>query len=483
MPSPLSQAIAELAKGLRTAQPGINPAELWQKGDLSYKLRPVQRKMASTLNQTGSLTKLLNCSRRIGKSFTALVQSTETLLLEKQVAIRFGAATQKSLRKIIHPLMLEICRDAPPHLRPIWRAQDGLYFFPSTQSELHISGCNNGHEEDLRGTAARRCVLDEAQLIKNLKYVVKDILMPQLLTTGGDLWILGTPPKTPAHEFVEYAQELKQKGSYAEYTIDQSGYPKEVIEQFAEEAGGRDSTTFKREYLCQFIVDSNFSIIPEWQDHFIQEYKPDEYYKFYLRYEGMDIGVRDLTPVLFATYDFKRAVLYVEDEFVINGPKMTTQLLAAGVSAKEQQLWGKLPVHQRVADNNNLILLQDLGLVHGLNFAPTSKDTIEAMVNNLRLWVGAGRVIVNPKCMQTIGSLKYGVWNDKRKDFERSSVFGHFDALAALIYLVRNIDTVTNPIPKGYGINPEKQYVPIEDPLTETEKMIKDIFTQKKRHP
>ena len=31
----------------------------------------------------------------------------------------------------------------------------------------------------------------------------------------------------------------------------------------------------------------------------------------------MDIGVRDLTAVLFAYYDFKKSVLVVEDEFII----------------------------------------------------------------------------------------------------------------------------------------------------------------------
>ncbi len=482
MASPLSIALAEIAKGLKAAPKDLDVKECWKRGDLSYKLRPVQKKMAAMLQKKRSLKKLLNCSRRIGKSFTALVCSSETLLQEKNQAIRFGAPTQKSLRKIIHPLMMEICKDAPEDCRPVWKSQDGLYFFPSTGSELHISACNNGHEEDLRGTAARRCVLDEAQLIKNLKYVIEDILMPQLLTTGGDLWILGTPPKTPAHDFVEYAQILKEKGDYAEYTIDESGYDKSIIEQFCGEAGGRESTTFKREYLCQFVVDSNFSIIPEWKPAFVQEYKRDEFYKFYLRYEGMDIGVRDLTAVLFGTYDFRRATLYIEDEFIINGPKMTTNLISSGVSEKERNLWGNLSVHQRIADNNNLILLQDLSLVHQLHFSPTSKDTLEAMVNNLRLWVSAGRVVVNPKCTQTLGGLQYGVWDDKRKDFETSTVFGHFDALAALIYLVRNIDTITNPIPFNYGLDPEKQFIQIKEPLTQTEKMIKNIFGNRRTH-
>jgi hypothetical protein len=72
------------------------------------------------------------------------------------------------------------------------------------------------------------------------------------------------------------------------------------------------------------------------------------------------------------------------------------------------------------------------------------------------LWVPADWKLTL-KCKMTRGCLKYGVWDEKkhaRNVFAESSVYGHFDHLAALVYLIRCIDTVTNPIPAEYGISP-----------------------------
>lgn len=457
MQSTLSFAFSAIAAGMKSAAPKEN-SEGWERGDLSYKLRPVQHQMSDVLDREG-LKKVLNCSRRIGKSYTVCVKATERALRKEGAQIRFAAATQKSLRKIIHPLMREISKDAPPDLRPIWKAQDGFYLIPKRGSEIHMAGCNNGHEEDLRGTAADLAVVEEAQQVRDLRYVVDDILMPQLLTTGGDLWMIGTPPRTPVHDFVTYAHEAQVKGLYAEYDIYKSGYDPRIIEKFREEAGGAESTTWLREYMCQFVVDKNFAIVPEWKDDYVGSVERDEFFRYYDVYDSMDVGVRDKTAILFAYYDFRRAKLIIEDEWVLSGPQVTTARISEAVKEKEAALYPKHPPHRRVADNDNLILLQDLGSLHGIPFAPTGKDTLEAMVNQVRLWVGQGKVIVHPRCQQLLGCLKYGIWDEKRKKFDRSPAYGHFDALAALVYLIRNVDVNHNPIPATHGITQADHFI------------------------
>lgn len=473
MPSTVSLALGNIAQRLRHSKGSANPnaEKYWRAGDLSYKFWPVQHKMAGVLEapiDVRSLKRVLNCSRRIRKTTTALIKSTELCLRKSGAQVRFVAPTQRMLRKIIRPIMVQICEDAPADLKPIWRGSEGSYLFPSTGAELHIGGANNDHEDDNRGTFADLCVVDEAQLIKRLKYLVDDVLMPQLMDENkprGALWMLLTPPKTPVHECRGYVIEAQANNCYGEFNIMESGYSQEVIAKFCEEAGGEKSTTWLREYMCQFVVDLNYAIVPEWQDSFSATYAPDEFYKFYFRYEGLDIGTKDLTVNIYGVYDFKKAKLMIQDETVINGPKMTTEGLAKQIKDKEAELWCKeTKVHLRIADNSNLILLQDLALLHGITFAPTSKDTLEAMVNNLRIWVGSGKVQVDPKCKQMVGCLKYGVWDDKRVKWEKSTVYGHFDALAALMYLVRYVDIVTNPIPRDYGIKPDDMhYIPEKD--------------------
>jgi hypothetical protein len=70
------------------------------------------------------------------------------------------------------------------------------------------------------------------------------------------------------------------------------------------------------------------------------------------------------------------------------------------------------------------------------------------------------------------------VWNDKRTAFEHSKNFGHFDALAALMYLVRNIDRTYNPIPATFGMTGETHAIELmPKPVTsESGKTIKQIF-------
>ena len=430
-----------------------------------------------------------NCSRRLGKSYRLIIRAIEVALRQPESQIRYAAPTQKALKKIVRPLFGKICKDAPPDCRPIFNQQEGSYMFPN-KSEIHIAGVNNGHGEDLRGTEAHLAIVDEAGFIDDLEYLVGDILMPQLLTTNGKMILSSTPSRTPAHPFRKYCMRAMKENCYSEYDIYQAGYPPEVIERFRKESGGENSTTWKREYLCQFVVDESYAIIPEWRPEYEKAIPRDDYFQFYHLYEFMDMGVKDKTVVIFAYYDFLNARLVIEGEVVMHGPQMTTEKLAAAIKQKELQLWGGRKVYRRIADNNNPLMLLDLGSLHGMHFMPTQKDgkterttILEAMVNELRIQVGSGRVVVNPSCTETIGCLKFGIWDEHRTTFERVEEFGHFDALAALIYGNRNIDRNTNPIPGNLNVNPHTHYIlpsAGRDPMIEQVKKIMNLRGKRK---
>jgi hypothetical protein len=90
---------------------------------------------------------------------------------------------------------------------------------------------------------------------------------------------------------------------------------------------------------------------------------------------------------------------------------------------------------------------------------PTNKDTLEAMINEVRILVQNKRIVISPKCVKLIGCLKYGVWNTKKSQFARSATYGHFDHLAALIYLVRNLAVHTNPIPVDHSFENHRSWL------------------------
>jgi hypothetical protein len=277
-------------------------------------------------------------------------------------------------------------------------------------------------------------ILDEVGFTSNLDYIYKSVIIPATThRPDAKIILISTPPSTPAHAFLDYAQRAEVEGGYAMFTIyDNPMIDEATIERLKKESGGEHTTTFRREYLCEFITDTDLAIIPEWHDNCIQDIPRDEYYSYYHKYVGMDLGVKDFTALIFGYYDFKQAKLIIEDEFKMHGPTMNTEKLVAEIKAKELELWETQVPFRRISDNNNLHLLQDFSYLHNLVFTATNKDTLEAMINEVRIMVAAGQIIIHPRCKQLIGCLKYGVWTMKKDKFARSSVYGHFDSLAWL---------------------------------------------------
>lgn len=441
-------------------------------------LKPVQKKMFLAFFAQSKRKAVFHCSRRLGKTHLLCVIATCVAISKPNAQIRYATFTQKALKKMVLPIFKQLFLSLPRKYKPTFNIQEGSYNFKNG-SQIHLSGVNNNQADNLRGVSSDLGLVDEAGFCDDLSYLIESVLMPQLLTANGKLIMASSSPLSPAHEFADYINQSKIDGSYSSYDIHKAGYKPELIAEFCAEAGGEHSTTWRREYLNEVIVDEVLAIIPEWNSQtYVQETKPDAFYSYYHRYCAADWGVRDKTAILWAYYDFKRAKLIIEDEFSCSGSDSTTRNIAENVKLKEAAL-GYKEIYRRPADNNQLILLQDLASEFNLHFYPTNKDTLAAMINEARLWVQQGRVIVHPRCKELIACLEFGVFaSDKRSEFGRSKSLGHYDMLAAFTYLIRNIDQATNPIPASYG-KAENVFSPEnweESPTTQT---IKQIFNIK----
>lgn len=449
------------------AVPELVKRILWLRGDLSWKLHTAQKILDETFREAKGQLFVGNCSRQWGKSYWAVTVAIEYALKIPKAQIRYGAAFQSDLVDFIIPAFDKILDDCPDSIKG--KKVGKFYVFPNG-SRIKLVGLDK-NPNGLRGNTLDLIIIDECGFVTNLDYIYKSVIVPATLHRPNcKIIFISTPPSTPAHTFVDYVQKAETEGSYVKLDIYTNPLISEDdIQRMADEMGGRESTTFKRECLCEFITDSDLSIIPEWQDKYIQEIERDEFYQYYHKYVGMDLGVKDLTADIYGYYDFKRAALIIEDETEMSGPSMNTELLVGAIRAKENDLWGNKenprdangsPVpFRRVSDNNWPILMLDFSAIHNLTFIETSKDNLEAMINEVRLMVQAGQIIVHPRCKKLIGCLRYGVWDSKKKSFARSSVYGHFDHLAALIYLVRNLAKGTNPIPATHGFEAHKAWL------------------------
>lgn len=479
--------------------------ERWNRGRLNYKLHAGQMKIERAFAAKKNQLFVGELSRQFGKTFWMIKKSLEKAFRKKRSKIKIGTAFQTDLLEFILPAFEVVMEDCPDDIRPIWKSHQSKFYCPTTRSEIKLVGLDR-KPNGMRGNVLDMIGLDEAGFMSRLDYLYKSVIIPATTHRPDcDIIVFSTPPDTPAHEFLDYVQKAEYEGCYLKLTIyDNPMVDETTIARLMAESGGANSTTWRREYLCEHITDANLAIISDWCDEYVKEVPRDIYYGFYHKYVNMDLGVRDHTAATFGYFDYLKAQYIIEDEFVINGPSMNTKILQAHLKHKEMSNWAdnytfniqdpekiqdqeidhidacysqnRPKVLLRVSDNNNPLLLQDLSLLHGLHFVPTDKGRLNEMVNTVKIRVRSGGLIVNPKCKQTKGSLKYGVWDKHREKFAESKVYGHFDALAALIYGVRNLNVTTNPIPYDFQTDRNNQIIFPHSRDTGAVKTLKDTF-------
>lgn len=449
---------------------------LWHRADLSFLHHPGQRIIDASFNDSKTQLFVGNISRQWGKSYWAVTKAISLALSKPKARIKYATAFQTDLIEFILPTFDVVLDSCPQSIRPKYKVQGSKWVF-SNGSEIKLVGLDKS-PNSLRGNVIDAIILDEAGFISNLEYIYRSIIVPATLHRPNcKIIMISTPPSTPAHAFVDFIHKAESEGGYAKLDIySNPRITQSDIERMAKELGGFESTAFRRECLCELVTDSDSQIVPEWRDTYVVRNEPDEYRRFYHNYVSMDLGVKDFTLVLFGYYDFRRATLVISDEVKLNGPQLTTVLLKDTVSAIEKNLWPDGKVYRRISDNNNQQLIQDLAILHRMSFISTDKDRLETMINETRMLIDQGRVEVDPKCEQLIGCLKYGVWDSKKKAFARSSAYGHFDALAALIYLCRNLDKHANPIPATYGFDVRNSRIKTPRHETENMKLLGQIF-------
>jgi hypothetical protein len=473
---------------MSTASQAVIHFQLWCRGVLSWKLHLGQKKIEEAFRKTVGKLFVLDCSRQFGKTTWIAKIAIEKALQKKKAKVRVGAAFLTDLEQFVIPAFEFILEDCPNHLRPKWNAQKYTYKFPNG-SEIRLVGLDR-KPNGLRGNKLDLIILDEAGFISNLKHLYQFVLVPSTThVPDAKIIMASTQPDSPDHDFnyfSDFAMDPTNDAGYICLDVYQNPLLSiEQIDRLAEEVGGKTSIAFEREYLCKRKVDSERAIVPEFSKVFIVERKVTELDQFYHRYLWMDIGVqKDLTVILFGFYDFKGTYFYLEDEVVIRGPKVTTKLIAQEIAKKIEERPSYRVTYRKIADNSHPLLLNDLTSDHQISFTATDKEKLHEMVNELRIFTGAGRLLVHPRCVHFIGAMLAGIWDKNRKQFAHSPIYGHYDALAAAVYGIRNLDTNSNPIPLHYGIDLSNTWISPLKPqkrLSETAKTLKEAFAPAKK--
>ena len=436
---------------------------LWTACDLSYLLHESQEELLAEFRASQSRIFVVVCARRWGKTTFCCGLAIEEGL--KGGRVLYATQTQKAARQIVEPIMRQLLEDCPEHLRPSFKRQEGRWVFPSG-GEITLAGCDGGNHERLRGTECDLAILDEAGFIDDLEYIVKSVVLPQTLTTGGRILMPSTPSRSPSHPFVaKYMLEAEAKGELRRRTIYDAPHltDRDRAEMIAEQ-GGPESSDARRESFAEAVVDETYAIVPEFNRrvHVFEADAP----RYFHAYTFADFGFSDLTVVGFWEYHFRAGLLYCRDELTFQNT--SSAHIAPAVFDKERELWGRAP-EERWGDPNahksygaqSRITLQDLSVNHGQDWCAVRRDHLEAGVNALRLACGNNSIAWHPRCTTTIAHLAGGIWNKSRTSFERSGEFGHFDGLAMSMYAERHVDRSRNPYPVlAQGVTEDTHHIP-----------------------
>jgi hypothetical protein len=413
------------------------------------------------------------CSRRLGKSFMACTLAIEVALKKPNQLIKYLTTSAKAAKEIVMPLFLQILQTCPEDLRPTFHIHDNKWKF-TNGSEILLHGVDKDGGESLRGFATDFLIVDEAGFVDRLKHVLQDVMSAPLIERNGRTLLVTTPPEIADHDFLLYLGRAERTKSLSKRILtDCPRFTQKQIEAFIEEAGGIDTDTCQREYFCQIIRSFDKAVVPEFTDKqmpFIVvpsfpalTYQP-------MRYVALDVGFVDNSGAVFGYYDFHRAKVCIQREYISKG--CTTDEIAEGIRTTEQELkWHMMPSDRlRRYSDVDLRLIADLQKLYGIKFRKTEKDNKEATINLLRTLVRDKQIEIHESCVNLIQQLKYGTWKTSssgKRVFSRSLELGHLDLVDALVYLVRNIDRRNNPIRGETALLPWFDYDSHKDSKTE----------------
>ncbi len=448
-------------------------ATAWSRGKLEYKFHATQQAISEAISRSTRKQFFLLCSRRTGKSYMLLARLFQRAIQQPGARLLFLAPHGKAAREIAHDLSVKLLEDCPDHLKPTFNGTLNEWTFKhvgAPDSIVRLKGVNGEHYQDLRGGAQDEIVLDECGQMDNLKKIVEDVCLPMTLTTKGRILFATTPPTSTGHDSVTIFEKLAGHNSAVKFTILDSPHvsyeeKREMILEYGEKETDVDAilagtlapktTSVQREYFCEFVTDASLAVVPEYDAQARKEiFIPWERPEYYTPYVSMDPGVKDRTGILFAYWDFLKAKLVIEDELLLDHPG--TPDIAREIKAKELELYKGRWEPTRVLDaagDGGLRLIADLRNLHELTFRPARKDDRLAAIALTRQSVQSRELIINPNCKHLNRQLRDAIWNNKGTEMLRAgtnSIDGHYDLVAALIYLCRSIDRLKNPYPPGF---------------------------------
>ncbi len=467
--------------------------DCWLAGDLTYLLDQTQLEIYWFIRNNPSKTIYVDAARQLGKSFVMVVIALEDAIRSPGKRVNYIAKTFGALQKMLEQTMRLIAVQAPEELRPEFVSSKSRWQFPvdgpARAAFIQLVGADEvGGADTARGGSVVTNIIDEAAFISCLEYLMGSVVKPMGRRTGAVTILCTSPAFSPDHYSCEvqdacianganitrdyWAPGMQSREEKEAFVRDEAKAANLTVEQFMA------TTTFRREYLCERVLETSLAVVPEWPEvkaRCLEAGAKAVRPPFWDLYVSGDPGMDDLTGILFAFSDWKRNRLVIEHELLL--AKANTQTIAdalavvmrehypcepddtRAVKMKALRLVGAADFafvrapYSAVFDDAGKRLCADMHQYHGLQFVPFVCPDREADINVLRLEIGSLRVEIHPRCVNLVRQLGTAVRAKPGGDMARSKKDGHYDLIAALRMLVRSWDHHHNPYPADYGFD------------------------------
>lgn len=434
-------------------------AQAWKTGNLRHKLHAGQRKIYDVVRSVNTAPgdDVVNlCARRFGKSYISCAMALEDCIRNPDSIVRIVGPELYQTIEIADFNLTKIALDAPPGLvRPV---KNGRVWHVGT-SQIHLGGFDRKNVKRNLGKEALNIYTEEACASRSEEFLfaMREILSPQLFHTRGRFVHATTPPEDLNHSFItDFIPAAKAKGLFFLFTIDDNPRADELMRADAiEKSGGAHTTAYKRNYLCEFVREDEKSIVPLFNRYrHMREMTRPLHVKWTI---SVDLGfARDMSAAALSFWDPERRKHCIYDARV--WPRATdTASIVRALKALEAQ-HNVVPV--RFVDDDPRSVA-DLHTLHGYSCAIPSKDDLNAMLAAFNVAFGNDEIEIHPRCEHLILSLEAGLWNERRTDFERSEVLGHWDSGMAALYGFRMQDR-RDGRPPFQGNTEAEHFIPIE---------------------
>lgn len=440
----------------------------WSEGDLEYKIDDLQKRIGDTVRGSYQDSKkfCILSSRQIGKSYWVMTFALEYLIRNPKKICRVIAPTREKCEEIVEDNLNVILNDVPEGFiarsttKNRWNLWNG--------SSLRLGALERQYVDKNRGGNASLIIYEECGFVSgdDFNYGVNSVIGPQLLRSKGHEIFVSSPSEQPDHPLhTKIAPVCEMMGTLFQFmvfespsisdsaiveaaerssTILTSDFVREVrakvaegpkvypedVHAMARRYGIKISDDFKREYMAEVIRPTNLMVIPTFHERScVIDFKKPSVMNLTVVIDWG--GVRDKTVALLMGYDFNGDKDLFFDERVYDC-NTSTDIIVEDLKKWEDEY----EIQTRWADVPGQLQI-DLQEKWDYPVHIPAKSNWMGSVNTMAGRFSMDKVLIHPKCKFLIASVRGGMFNKTRTDFERTDALGHMDALAACMYGIR----------------------------------------------